>query len=104
MIKKIWGFTLSEILIALAVIGVVAVLVLPQLVVGQKAAQSKLSFVRHIHLWQKLFADMDSDDIDTDPSKYPTRTFILCLRIITDLLLIAVDQIRLQIQIYVHNF
>ncbi len=75
MIKKIWGFTLSEILIALAVIGVVAVLVLPQLVVGQKAAQSKAQFNTAYSLMAKALADMDSDDIDTDPSKYPTRTF-----------------------------
>lgn len=75
MIKKIWGFTLSEILIALSVIGVVAVLVLPQLVVGQKAAQSKAQFNTAYSLMAKALADMDSDDIDTDPSKYPTRTF-----------------------------
>ena len=37
MMKKSFGFTLGEILIALSVIGVVASLVIPQLVNGHKA-------------------------------------------------------------------
>lgn len=75
MIKKIAGFTLGEVLIALTVIGVVAVLVMPQLVLGQKAAKAKAQFDTGYSLVAKAIADMDSDDISTDPSKYPTRTF-----------------------------
>lgn len=75
MIKKIAGFTLGEVLIALSVIGVVAVLVMPQLVLGQKAAKSKAQFDTAYSLVAKAIADMDSDDVSTDPSKYPTRTF-----------------------------
>ena len=44
MIKKFLAFTLGEILIALTVIGVVSVLVMPQLVLGQKAAKAKAQF------------------------------------------------------------
>lgn len=75
MIKKIAGFTLGEVLIALSVIGVVAVLVMPQLVLGQKAAKSKAQFDTAYSLVAKAIADMDSDDVSTNPSKYPTRTF-----------------------------
>ena len=75
MLKKLTGFTLGEVLIALSVIGVVAVLVMPQLVIGQKAAKSKAQFATAYSLISKAIADMDADDISTDPSKYPTRTF-----------------------------
>lgn len=75
MMKKIFAFTLSEILIALSVIGVVAVLVMPQLVAGQKAAKAKAQFNTAYVLMAKAITDMDADDVSIDPIKYPTRTF-----------------------------
>lgn len=75
MMKKLFAFTLSEILIALSVIGVVAVLVMPQLVAGQKAAKAKAQFNTAYTLMAKAVTDMDADDISIDPNKYPTRTF-----------------------------
>lgn len=70
MIKKIFAFTLSEILIALTVIGVVAVLVMPQIVVGQKAAKGKAQFNTAYSLLAKAIADMDADDVSIDPKDY----------------------------------
>ncbi len=75
MIKKSFGFTLGEILIALAVIGVVAVLVMPSLVLGQKAAKAQAQFNTAYSLMAKAITDMDADDVSIDPDKYPTRTF-----------------------------
>lgn len=75
MIKKTFAFTLSEILIALSVIGVVAVLVMPQLVAGQKAAKAKAQFNTAYTLMARAVTDMDADDVAIDPIKYPTRTF-----------------------------
>lgn len=75
MIKKFSAFTLGEILIALAVIGVVAVLVFPQVLVGIKASKAEAQFNTAHALIGKAIAEMDADDISTDPTKYPTRTF-----------------------------
>lgn len=75
MIRKKLGFTLGEILIALTVIGVVAVLVMPQLVLGQKAAQAQAQFNTAYSLLAKTIADMDADDILKDPKTYATREF-----------------------------
>ena len=78
MIKKIFAFTLSEILIALSVIGVVAVLVMPQLVAGSKAGKAKAQFNTAYTLMAKAITDMDADDVSIDPNKYPTRTLSRC--------------------------
>lgn len=75
MIKKFLAFTLGEILIALTVIGVVAVLVMPQLLVGQKAAKAQAQFNTAYSLVAKALAEMDADEVSTDPANYPTRTF-----------------------------
>jgi len=70
MIKKSLAFTLGEILIALTVIGVVAVLVMPQVLVGQKAAKAKAQFDTAYSLLSKAIADMDADDVSIDPKDY----------------------------------
>lgn len=72
MIKKSLAFTLGEILIALTVIGVVAVLVMPQIVLGQKAAKAKSQFNTAYSLMAKAIADMDSDEISINPNDYKT--------------------------------
>lgn len=69
--KKL-GFTLGEILIALGVIGVVAALVMPQLVNGQKAAEARAQFDTAYSLLAKSIADMDADDKSVDPASYNT--------------------------------
>lgn len=69
---KKFGFTLGEILIALGVIGVVAGLVLPQLITGQKAAEAKAQFDTAYSLLAKSIADMDADNVSVDPASYNT--------------------------------
>ncbi|MBD5401279.1 type II secretion system protein [bacterium] len=75
MIKKFLAFTLSEILIALSVIGVVAVLVIPQLIAGQRASQAKAQFSSAYSLMSKAIADMDADDVAVNANAYATNTF-----------------------------
>ena len=70
MIKKFLAFTLGEILIALTVIGVVAVLVMPQLVLGQKEAKAKAQFNTAYAILAKSIAEMDADEVSTDPKNY----------------------------------
>lgn len=72
MMKKFKGFTLGEILIAMSVIGVVATLVLPQLVNGQKAAQGRAQFDTAYSLLAKSIADMDADNVSILPTSYTT--------------------------------
>lgn len=55
MMKKSFGFTLGEILIALSVIGVVASLVIPQLVNGHKAGEAQAQFNTGIFTYSKSY-------------------------------------------------
>ena len=70
MMKKSFGFTLGEILIALSVIGVVASLVIPQLVNGHKAGEAQAQFNTAYSLIAKAIADMDADNISVNPATY----------------------------------
>ena len=70
MLKKIKGFTLGEILIALSVVGVVAALVLPNLISGNKAATAKAQFSTAYSLLTKSIADMDADNVSIKPASY----------------------------------
>ncbi len=70
MMKKSFGFTLGEILIALSVIGVVAALVIPQLVNSHKAGTAQAQFNTAYSLLSKAIADMDADNISVNPASY----------------------------------
>lgn len=70
MLKRLKGFTLSEIMIALSVVGVVSALVLPNLIAGNKAATAKAQFNTAYALLTKAFADMDADNISIKPASY----------------------------------
>lgn len=72
MIKKLKGFTLGEVLIALSVIGVVASLILPQLVNGQKAATALSQYNTVYSLIAKAVTDMDIDNVSILPESYMT--------------------------------
>lgn len=73
-LKKHLGFTLGEILIALTVIGIVAVLLLPQLVLGQKAARAKAQVNSAYSLLSKAITDMESNNTTVDPASYSSGT------------------------------
>ncbi len=62
MIKKNKGFTLSEILIALGVIGVVASLILPQLILGQKSVTAKSQFNTAYSTLTQAVTNMEADN------------------------------------------
>lgn len=70
MMKKRFAFTLGEILIALGVIGVIAALVIPQLVNGQKAGEARAQFDTAYSLLAKTIADMDADNLPVLPANY----------------------------------
>lgn len=70
MMKKSFGFTLGEILIALGVIGIVATLVIPQLVSGHKTNTAKAQFNTAYAMLSKAITEMEADDIPVEPSKY----------------------------------
>ena len=75
--KKKFGFTLGEILIAIVVIGTIAMLILPQLVLGQKAARAKAQFNTAYSLLSNSISDMESDDIPLNPAVYESGTKVL---------------------------
>lgn len=70
MMKKSLAFTLGEVLIALGVIGVVASLVLPQMIVGKKASEAKAGFNTAYSILSKAVTEMDSDNIPVLPASY----------------------------------
>lgn len=70
MLKNLKAFTLSEILIALSVIGVVAALVMPNLVSGHKSTEAKSRFDTAYSLLAKSITDMDADNVSIKPSTY----------------------------------
>ena len=74
MMKKSLAFTLGEVLIALGVIGVVASLVIPLLVNGQKAGTARAQFDTAYSLLSKTIADMDADNVPVLPANYTANS------------------------------
>lgn len=73
MIKKL-GFTLSEVLVALGTIGVVAALVLPQLVTGERASTAKAQFNTAYAMVTKIVTDLDIDDNKINHADFNSET------------------------------
>ncbi len=74
--KKSLAFTLGEVLIALAVIGVVAALIIPMLINGHKAGVARAQFDTAYSMVSKTIAEMDADNVSVEPAKYmASRTF-----------------------------
>ena len=73
MIKK--GFTLSEVLITLGIIGVVAALTIPGLITQYKAKRLHSQFMKSYSVIQQAFKQMSEDDVSIDPTTYKNRTF-----------------------------
>ncbi len=72
---KTLGFTLAEVLITLGIIGVVAVMTIPNLVATHKAKRLRSQFLKSYSTIQQVFKRMEADDVSLDPSTYPTGTF-----------------------------
>lgn len=69
------AFTLSEILITLGIIGVVAALTIPNLIYDYKAKQLRSKFFRTYSVIQQVFKDMEAEGDSGDPFTYPSATF-----------------------------
>ena len=73
MYRKL-GFTLTEVLITLGIIGVVAAITMPNLIAAHKAKRLRSQFLKSYSTIQQVFKQMEADDVSTDPSTYPART------------------------------
>ncbi|MBQ8459412.1 hypothetical protein IJ541_04845 [bacterium] len=68
--KKFLAFTLGEVLIALGVIGVVATLILPQLISGHKASIAQSQFNTAYAMLSQAIDSMEADRVSIMPAKY----------------------------------
>lgn len=67
------GFTLAEVLITLGIIGLVAAMTIPNLMVTYKAKRMRSQFLKTYSVIQQAFKQMEVDDISTDISDYSSR-------------------------------
>ena len=67
------AFTLAEVLITLGIIGVVAAITLPNLIMAQKAHRLRSQFLKSYSTIQQAFRQMEADDISTDPASYAKK-------------------------------
>lgn len=82
------GFTLAEVLITLGIIGVVAAMTIPNLIVDYRAHQLSSRFLESYSIIQQVFKQMEADDISLLPTDYNTgsyyKTFMKYLQAPTD--------------------
>jgi len=71
MRKKI-AFTLAEVLIAMTIVGAVAAMVIPPIIVGQKTNQAKSEFNTAYSILTSVVARMDADNVSLKPASYST--------------------------------
>lgn len=77
MKNKKLAFTLAEVLIAITVIGAVSALVIPQVLMGQKAAQARSQFNTAYSILAASIAKMDADNVSVKPITYHSDPKIL---------------------------
>ena len=75
MYKKIFGFTLAEVLITLGIIGVVAAITIPGLIANYKAQRLRSQFLKSYSTVQQVFKQMEADDVSLNPDEYSAGTF-----------------------------
>ena len=68
--KKKSAFTLSEVLITLGIIGVVAAITIPGLMNNYKANKLRTQFLKTYSTVQQAFKFMQEDDVSLDPASY----------------------------------
>ena len=73
--KVKFAFTLAEVLITLGIIGIVAAMTIPNLIMNFKAQRLKSQFFRTYSIIQQVFKDMEAEGDSSDPYTYPTATF-----------------------------
>lgn len=64
------GFTLVEILITIGIIGVVAALTIPNLMMTYKARRLRTQFLKSYSIVQQVFRQMESGDVSLNPTDY----------------------------------
>ena len=64
--KKIFGFTLAEVLITLGIIGVVAAITIPGLMTAYKAHQLRTQYLKAYSIVQQLIRRIENDEIALD--------------------------------------
>lgn len=69
------AFTLSEVLITLGIIGVIAALTIPRLITNYKAKRLRTQFLKSYSVIQQVFKQMEADDVSLDPATYKVGTF-----------------------------
>ena len=67
------AFTLGELLMALGIIGVISVLIMPQIVAGRLSSQAKSEFNTAYANISRAISEMESDDITASDTKYSTE-------------------------------
>ncbi len=74
--KKLYGFTLAEVLITLGIIGIVAAMTLPALIQKNKRAELQNGLKTGYSLLQQALQRMNADNVyPVIPANYPYRTF-----------------------------
>jgi prepilin-type N-terminal cleavage/methylation domain-containing protein len=76
-IKLQSAFTLAEVLITLAIIGIVAALTIPNLLTEYKARQLHSQFIKSYSTLQQAAFTIKSDEVSLDPNSYQAETFYL---------------------------
>ena len=81
MIIKKFGFTLGEILMALAIIGIISTLTIPHLNAGKMASQSKAEFDTAYANLSRAVSEMEADEIDVTSEHFAAaRSFYPVLK------------------------
>ena len=70
MIRKIFGFTIGEVLIALGVIGIIAMLTIPQIINGRQATEAKSAFNTAYSIISNTITEMDANNVSILPTSY----------------------------------
>lgn len=69
------GFTLAEVLITLGIIGVIAAITIPDLLMNYKAHRLRSQFLKSYSVIQQVFRQMEADEVSLDPKDYPMEEY-----------------------------
>lgn len=69
------AFTLSEVLITLGIIGVIAAITIPGLITNYKAKRLRTQFLKSYSVIQQAFKRMEYDEVSLDPRTYTNEYY-----------------------------
>lgn len=73
--NRLTAFTLSEVLITIGIIGIVAAITIPALINNYKAKRLRTQFLKSYSIIQQVFKQMEVDDVSLDPNTYDASSF-----------------------------